>query len=84
MYEIEFSKEATDYLCKLDKSISERIVSSIGRIRIRPFAFVKKLVASDLFSFRTGDYRSILRINHGKLIIVVIEIGHRKNIYKNI
>ena len=83
VYDLKFSKTAVEYLKKLDKNINERIVASIDRIKIRPFAFVKRLVGSHYFSFRTGDYRLILSINQGEMVILVVEIGHRKNIYKN-
>ncbi|MDD5086545.1 MAG: type II toxin-antitoxin system RelE/ParE family toxin, partial [Candidatus Nanoarchaeia archaeon] len=59
-----------------------RIVSTLKRIRIRPYSHIKKLVGSNYFRLRVGDYRVILDIIENKLIIHVIEVGHRKNIYK--
>lgn len=83
MYQIEFSKLAEEQFSKLEKSLQERIISVLERIRIRPFHFVKKLVNSKYFRLRVGSYRIILDIRQEKLIIFVIELGHRKNIYKN-
>lgn len=82
MYNVEFSKTAERDLYKLEKEIQIRIISSLERIRIRPYPYVKKLVASPYFRLRAGDYRIILDINDAKLLILAIEIGHRKNIYK--
>ncbi len=84
MYEVTLSKDAKKSLNKLNKIDSERIISVLERIRIRPHVFVKKLVGVKYFSARAGKYRIILDIQENKLIIFVIEIGHRKNIYKTL
>ena len=82
MYEIEFSKDAEKQLYKLDKEIQLRVISTLERIRIRPYSYVKRLVNSPYFRLRVSDYRIILDIRESKLLIFVIELGHRKNIYK--
>ena len=81
-YNIIFSVFADKQLSKLPLSIQERIISTIKRCQIRPYAHVKKLVGSKYYRLRVGDYRVIMDIVENKLIIHVIEIGHRKNIYK--
>jgi mRNA interferase RelE/StbE len=82
MFEIEFSKSSEKQLLKLDKKIQIRIISTLDRIRVRPYPHVKKLIGNPYFRLRVGEYRVILDIQQDKLIIFVIEIGHRKNIYK--
>ena len=82
MYEIEFSKTAEKQFNKLNKEVRTRIISTLMRIRIRPYAHVKKLVASPYFALRVGEYRVILDIQKQKLIVYVIEVGHRSSIYK--
>ena len=83
MYSVEFSKVSEKQFYNLEKNIQVRIISSLERIRIRPHAHVKKLVGSPYYSLRVGDYRIILDVKDGKLIIFIIEIGHRKNVYKS-
>jgi mRNA interferase RelE/StbE len=82
MFDIEFSKSAVKQLLKLEKDIQHRIVSTLDRIRVRPYPHVKKLVGNPYFRLRVGEYRVILDIQKNKLIIFVVEMGHRKNIYK--
>jgi mRNA interferase RelE/StbE len=82
MFRIEFSKTAQKQLYKLNKDIQIRIISTLKRIRIRPYPHVKKLVGCPHFRLRVGDYRIILDIQQDKLVIYALEIGHRKNIYK--
>lgn len=82
MYEIILSDSAKKELSKLSQEIRNRIGNVLERIRIRPHYFVKRLVGSKYFRLRVGDYRIVIDIQQDKLIILVIEIGHRKNIYK--
>jgi len=81
-FELFFTSEAKKYLKKLNAQDKIRIICSLERCRIRPHAHVKKLIASPYYRLRIGPYRAILDIAEGKLLILVIEIGHRKNIYK--
>ncbi|MBT3324104.1 type II toxin-antitoxin system RelE/ParE family toxin [archaeon] len=82
MFNIFFTNEAKKFLKKLNKEDKTRIISALERSRVRPHAHVKKLISSPYFRLRIGKYRAILDINNGKLTIIVIEIGHRKKIYK--
>ncbi|NQV09405.1 type II toxin-antitoxin system RelE/ParE family toxin [Candidatus Woesearchaeota archaeon] len=45
---------------------------------------MKNLVSSPYFKLRIGHFRVILNINKGRLIIIVVEVGHRKNIYQKL
>ena len=80
-YEIFFTDKAKKQLAKLEKNDQERIIKSLERIRIRPEAHITKLVGDSGYKLRVGNYRVILEIEKGKLIILVLLIGHRKNIY---
>jgi mRNA interferase RelE/StbE len=84
MYELLFSDTAKKQFEKLDSQIRSRIGASLERMRIRPEHFVKRLVGNPYYSLRVGDYRVIMDIQQNKLIIFVIEFGHRKNIYSRL
>jgi len=84
MYEIIISDKALKQLERLEKSIQERIFKVLERIRIRPEAHVTKLIGDAGYKLRVGDYRVILDIDENKLRILIIKVGHRKNIYKNL
>ena len=81
-YGIIFSDRALKQLKKLEKKVQERIISTLERIKIRPQAHVTKLVGDPGYRLRVGDYRVILDIDEGNLVILVIKIGHRKKTYK--
>lgn len=81
MYEIVLTDKAKKQLQKLEKNVQERIVTALEKLRIRPEAFVTKLVGDPAYKFRVGDYRILLDIDKGTLIILVLKVGHRKNVY---
>ena len=84
MYSIEFSKNAFKQLRKLNPDVRIRIISNLKRIRIRPHSFLKKIIGGPYFGLRVGDHRLIIKIKGNKLIIYVVKIGHRKQIYKKL
>lgn len=83
MYELLYSQTALKQLEKLEKSIQQRILNALERLRIRPESYnIKKLIGMQGYRFRVGDYRIIFDIEKDKLQILILQVGHRKNIYE--
>ena len=82
-YNILFSEKAKKQLLSLEKPVQERIISALERIRVRPENHISKLVGDPGYRLRVGDYRIIIDLDNENLHILVIKVGHRKNIYKN-
>ena len=80
---IKWSTSSLDFLDKLEKKDSERIVRKINDIKDTPMRFIKGLINKDFGKIRIGDYRIFVDfiIKENKLIIRSIK--HRKNAYKN-
>ncbi len=76
-----FSDPALKQLKKLDSEIRERIIAALGRIRIRPDFYLRKLVGDEGYRLRVGNYSVIVDLDKEKLIILVLRMGHRKNVY---
>tara|TARA_Y100000310_G_scaffold344091_1_gene455057 strand:+ start:881 stop:1132 length:252 start_codon:yes stop_codon:yes gene_type:complete len=83
MYKVIFSEKAKKQLKKLEKSTSERIIATLERIRIRPETYLQKLTDDPAYKLRVGDYRIIIDLEKRMLLILVIKVGHRRNIYKS-
>ena len=81
MYSIQIEKNAEDFLKKLQKKDAEIILNKIYSIRENPFRYLKRLQGDKLWRLRIGDYRAIVDIVISMNKIIVIRIGHRKNIY---
>ena len=82
MYELFLSDKAKKQLKRFPQQLQDKIGASFERIRVRPFHFVKRKQGTPYFILRIGEYRAILDIKQNKLIILVIEVKHRKKIYK--
>ena len=63
-------------------SLSKKIFRRVEELREIPRpSGVKKLVGLPYYRIRIGDYRVIFDIQDDNLIILVLEVGHRKKIY---
>ena len=83
-YKIIWDKKPKEILQKLEPIISLRIYKKIDELIENPFFKIKKLKGIDAFSLRIGNYRVILSVDVNKEIICILNIGHIKNIYKNL
>lgn len=85
MYSIFYTKEAKTAIDKLSRKKKRQIKDAIERIAENPEAG-KHLFheLKGLLSYRSGIYRIIYRIDRGKVTVVILTIGHRKTIYKEI
>jgi mRNA interferase RelE/StbE len=81
-YEVLLSEDAEKFLKKCDNSIKNRIINKLENLEDNP-RLGKPLTANlaGLWSLRIGDYRAVYRIKDNELLVLVLEIGHRKNIY---
>ncbi|MDO8556425.1 MAG: type II toxin-antitoxin system RelE/ParE family toxin [Nanoarchaeota archaeon] len=82
MYDLLFSDQAVKQIDKLSKEMQARVRVCLERCRIRPYAYLKRLVGSPYCSLRVGGYRLIIDVQDQQLRILVLAIGHRKNVYK--
>ncbi|MEA5597156.1 type II toxin-antitoxin system RelE/ParE family toxin [Rivularia sp. UHCC 0363] len=84
-YEIQISKSASKQIKKLSLELQERIQDRIDNLAIEPRPDgVKKLKDRENgYRIRVGDYRILYDIFDAVLLISVVEVGHRSNIYKD-
>lgn len=80
MFKTNWTERALEELNKLEPFIASRIVKKINELSENPYSKdIKKLKGIEGFRLRIGDYRVIFDIESE--IIVILKIGHRKNIY---
>lgn len=82
MYDIEFTKSSKRQFDKLPLEVQERISVVLDRVRIRPKAYFERLVGEKAYKLRIGKFRVLADIYQDKLLILVVKVSHRKNIYK--
>jgi mRNA interferase RelE/StbE len=82
-YSIEIENRCLRELKKLDQTVVRRAFTLIENIIAKDPYSGKKLRGkySGLFSYRSSDYRIIYEIIQKKLLVVILRIRHRKNVY---
>ena len=86
MYKIEFSRLAAKRLEKVyasEKKLYFRFITAIEALKTNAYQGkrLKGRLKGD-FSLRVGDYRIIYTVHQDKLIVYIIDFGHRKEIYR--
>jgi mRNA interferase RelE/StbE len=83
-YKIEWKRSAIKELEKLPRPMISKVVSAVNNLASNPYPEgVRKLVGSEnSYRIRIGDYRVLYNIIKNMLIVEIIRVGHRKNIYR--
>lgn len=87
-YTVEYTKRAIKQLKKLDKQTSALLLGWIEKKLVdcdNPRQFGKGLTANRKgeWRYRIGDYRLVADIQDDKIVILILNIGHRRDIYKD-
>ena len=85
-YRIEIKRSAAKALKEIPKANRKRIVEKIDSLaESPPNPDTTKMKGDNPFhKVRVGDYRIVYEIQEDVLVILVIKIGHRKDIYRNL
>ncbi len=85
-YRIEVKRSAAKALGKIPKADQKRIADHIDSLaEALPNPDTTKMKGNNPFHrIRVGDYRIIYEIQEDVLLILVVKIGHRKDIYHNL
>jgi mRNA interferase RelE/StbE len=87
-WKIELSERADRELTNLDPQHSKRILNFLRQrlaIREDPRRLGKALQGAtfgELWRYRVGDFRIVCKIEDEKLVVLVVQVGHRKDIYR--
>ena len=84
-YTIEFKPSAARAFEKIPRPEQIRIAHRIDALSVQPYPQgVEKLkgAAEPLFRLRVGDYRVIYTVVQKRLLILVVKVGHRREVYR--
>ena len=83
-YRVEIPAAVRSVLRKLDETTRERILRAIAGLETNPRPpGVKKLEGEDgAYRIRVGDYRILYEIQDRRLCVLVVKVGHRREVYK--
>ncbi len=80
-YEVKWTETTARFLEKMESVDADRILEKMKLVSKNPFHYVKRLKGVPLYSLRTGKYRVIMSIERENLVILVVDVGNRKNVY---
>lgn len=82
MHKLLYTDEARKQILRLNERTKRRILEAVGQIAHNP-ACGKMLTRElkDRWSYRVGDYRIIYRIFRTEILVMILTVGHRKNVY---
>lgn len=83
-YRIEFTSAAERKVQKLDPPTRRRVQAAIELLAANPHPPAAKRIKGqrDRLRVRTGDYRIVYRIEDDRLVVIVITVGHRREVYR--
>ncbi len=83
-YKIEFAKQAAKQFKALPRQEQQRLKTKIDNLQVdpRPPGVVKLSGEKNLYRIRVGNYRIIYSIQDSRLLVLIVKIGHRKDIYR--
>ena len=86
MYKLLFKKSAFAEFRKLPLSVRRRLADALQVLQLNPYnraLNIKKLKGIDaLYRLRVGDYRVLYDIEGINLSILIVRVGHRKDVYE--
>lgn len=84
-YAVEWSRQAERQLGMLDPQVARALVRFVhDRVHASPDPRIigKRLRDSELWRYRVGDYRILCLIEDERLVVLVVEVGHRRDVYR--
>ncbi len=83
-YEVKWTESSVKGLEELNKADSERILEKMRIVSKNPFHYVKRLKGVPLYSLRIGKYRVIMSIERNRLVILIMDVGNKNNVYDDL
>lgn len=82
-YRIEISRRAAKAVTGLDKPLWRRVLAAIEALASEPRpGGCRELAGQETLRIRVGDYRVVYEIHDQVLLVLVVDIGHRREIYR--
>ena len=81
VWSVELTNRALRDFGKLDRQAARRIVAKLERAAAKPERFFSRVVGSDEYKLRVGDYRLLATLSHETKTIIVARVDHRSRIY---
>jgi len=83
-YRLRLKKSAAKEIENLPKKDCARVVAAIQKLLDEPYGQnTQKLSGQEKYRIRVGNYRVLYEIINDELVVMVVNVGHRKDVYRN-
>ncbi|GMT48476.1 MAG: plasmid stabilization protein [bacterium] len=86
MYKYQIKKSAKKRLLQIPFEYQEKILQEIVNLTFNPFPpgckKLKRIEGTPEYSIRVGQYRVVYEVHKDEILILVVKIGHRKDVYR--
>lgn len=85
-WRVEFSAKAEKQFKALDRAVQRRLATEIDGLaeNPRPYGAVKLAGEEGIYRIRMGDYRVVYQVRDRFLLVLVVRVGHRKDVYRGL
>ena len=86
MYSVELKPQAQKFIESQSVKIRIQLIRRLEALAENTYPSGYKLLHSEkkLYRIRSGDYRIIYQVQHENLLILIVKVGHRKDVYEHL
>lgn len=87
-YRVEFVKSAEKEFERLPARIKTKTAEALSLLSLNPYSEILKIKkmkgTESLYRIRLGEYRIVYEVRDKRLLILVIKVGHRREVYRHL
>ena len=86
MYKVKLARGPEKFYLKQSRSIQTKLSTALRKLGSKPKPKQAKKLSGmgELYRLRAGDYRIVYKIENDKLIVLIVRIAHRKDVYRGL
>lgn len=84
VYSVEYTPAALTQLGKVTDPLRTQLAKRLHKLKDNPHAQADKLEGFDFWKVRQGDFRAIFQIRDQTVLVLVVKIGNRKDVYRDL
>jgi len=83
IYKVRIAQAAADFIRAQSRKTQRQILDKIALLAKDPYGRGERIKSTpDMFRIRSGDYRIAYKVEKGRLLILVVCVGHRRDFYR--
>ena len=86
MYKVQLTQPAADFIKAQTKKVQRQLIGKLRRLKDNPRPSDSKKIkgAENIYRLRSDVYRIVYQVFDERILVVVIRIGHRRDVYRRL